>query len=231
MHKRLQASHAFTLVELLVVIGIISVLIGVLLPALTSVRRSANETKCKANLKQIHVGMVLYANDNRDRFPDPATLGRFAYRRPPGARTPGDPAALPETYGLAAVLHGIRTERFNPLTLPLPKARYIDGTSGIWVCPGQPDYMQEIGNTYAFSLNTNLAKWDSFRRGRERDTVTVVFDNVTLRPGLTGFIGPFSGYVLPQSQRPYPHRLRRGGIRGAICELKLGGHVVLTEVN
>lgn len=73
-----QTHQAFTLVELLVVIGIIAILISILLPTLNNARRAANTVKCAANIRTILQGMRLYATRYNDAIPGSAwTSGAF----------------------------------------------------------------------------------------------------------------------------------------------------------
>lgn len=60
---------AFTLVELLVVIGIIALLMSILLPALNKARRSSREVQCMSNLRQFGLGFQMYANDSKGVMP------------------------------------------------------------------------------------------------------------------------------------------------------------------
>jgi prepilin-type N-terminal cleavage/methylation domain-containing protein/prepilin-type processing-associated H-X9-DG protein len=68
----IQSNTGFTLVELLVVIGIIAVLISILLPSLAKAREQANRAQCLSNQKQIVAAILMYAGDNRGMLPGPA---------------------------------------------------------------------------------------------------------------------------------------------------------------
>src|SRR3954451_22919843 len=66
--------RGFTIVEILVVIGIIAVIIALLLPALQRARQQALSLQCKSNLQQIGQALLIYANNN-DGWMYPASRG------------------------------------------------------------------------------------------------------------------------------------------------------------
>jgi prepilin-type N-terminal cleavage/methylation domain-containing protein/prepilin-type processing-associated H-X9-DG protein len=67
--QRRITSHGFTLVELLVVIGVIALLIAILLPTLTRAREAARRANCLSNVRQLHHAFVFYALAFKDQVP------------------------------------------------------------------------------------------------------------------------------------------------------------------
>src|SRR4051812_37630541 len=64
--------RAFSLVELLIVIGVIAILIGLLMPTVARARESAQRTACLSNMRQLAGGFIQYCADNRGFFPRPS---------------------------------------------------------------------------------------------------------------------------------------------------------------
>jgi prepilin-type N-terminal cleavage/methylation domain-containing protein len=133
--SRRRFAAAFTLVELLVVIGIIAVLISILLPTLARARQSAQSVACLSNLRQIGQVAMLYANESHGALPQPCPA---AQKKIPGSS--------PQQYHATADA---------PYRFSMAQAEILDrlmrGGTKVWYCPSNefnpPAGQPEIADT------------------------------------------------------------------------------------
>ena len=145
--------RAFTLVELLVVIGIIALLISILLPALNRARDAANRTGCMNNLRQLALGFQMYLGDNKDRWPAGSTFQRTGQAPVAGAKTTPPYGPIAEDWVYYQKTRKLGDSRLGPF---LSK-----GTSfqKVLMCPGSDPVERTLG---AGGETTHGPYWPSY---------------------------------------------------------------------
>lgn len=119
--------RAFTLVEVLVVIGVIGLLVGLMMPVFSRVRAESDSTRCTANLRQLFAGLQALRQQQHDLLP-------FAAPLPVPANPTALPGSVPDTQGL-----------------PQHLSRIIPEASNIWLCPSDETVdSQLLGTSYVY---------------------------------------------------------------------------------
>ena len=161
--------RAFTLVELLVVIGIIALLISILLPALKRAKEAANTVKCMSQEKQIMTALVMYANDHKDWLPLSPSIGEVYPGNSPEARSlmyymdgsvSGGRGAIDYAHGAFWKYLGVKSTATN---LPPPNVLWA-----IMNCPSDNDTFRAVyqgGIDPIASLKRNFSfSWNVWMR-------------------------------------------------------------------
>jgi prepilin-type N-terminal cleavage/methylation domain-containing protein/prepilin-type processing-associated H-X9-DG protein len=108
--------RGFTLVELLVVIGIIAVLVSLLLPALNKARMHATTLACASNMRQLGLAETMYANDNHDNFTPPRS----------SSSSVGDPWYTTQSYYLTLNPYLTKSTKLAPVLFACPNFKPYD---------------------------------------------------------------------------------------------------------
>ena len=135
----MRARRAFTLVELLVVIGIIALLISILLPALARAKEQSRMVKCLSNIRQIGMAFIMYTDANKGGFPAPAVKplpDDWLYWNHP----------LPDTMEESVIY------------------RYIDSSqtfnADFFMCPSdEPGSHKQHGFPYSYTVNEKICNY------------------------------------------------------------------------
>ncbi len=150
-HHSACRGRGFTLIELLVVISIVALLIAILLPALSKAREAARLAQCSTNVRQIGIGMIMWAGNNKDYLPY-------------DAESPGTRAM--ENTGLERVLTraGIMAKTTRPESWGGANGRTVTG--GIFLCPTSPMFKTDAdagtnGSRYAHRENPDSHSLDT----------------------------------------------------------------------
>ena len=168
----MRASRAFTLVELLVTIGVIGILVALILPVLGSTRATTRAITCLNNLQQWGNATHLYALDNdgilpRDGWPNPGLVPKIPQE------TNSWYVLLPKAIGLPSYFE-----------MPWRSNSTMDVGHSIWICPSNP--RRSTGtNLFHYCLNehvdgtgTNYDNYSMQMANIRRPSTTVwMFDN------------------------------------------------------
>ncbi len=238
---RRKRKSGFTLVELLVVIGIIAVLVSILLPALGRVREQARTIKCASNLRSVGQGLMIYVAGNRGYFPASYTYVGQQVRG--GVETPN--AAVNGYIHWSSYIYGMNANPTNPVSADaflcpslekggLPPANTTDDNHDFGIPNDAPGVVDQQVPRCAYTLNEAICPRNKFVLGFQgaqrvyryvsasqirNSSSTILGTEFPFNAQLVTDTGEVSGATVVKSHRPVHGFAALAGGGGSIYDM------------
>lgn len=194
---RRRGRGGFTLVELLVVIGVIALLIGLLMPALAMARRASTQAQCASNLRQWAIAVNMYAQQN----------GGFLPRRGQGIQPTATLSNYDDWFNELPPLIAQQTYQNLVAAGQMPQ----EGANNIWICPELYGAANQSGNLFGYAMNMALSVRSAAypdRIEKVGSTATMVF----MADGPAGYCSTIPYVATPTSPAPFNPVPRHNGM-------------------
>ena len=190
--EHLRDARAFTLVELLVVIGIVALLIAILLPTLNKAREASNRLVCQSNVRQLYLGVSLYCDTNHDWYPTVAyAADGVAYSQYPDDWIYWEANRNLDDSAIARSLKVRGQQLKNLLRCPLDGADGRKTDPGI--ASGQGPYLYSYALNQSVGVNFKLPGWNRSKRQqwrRRSEKILITEPNYSFGEPMWGYVDP-----------------------------------------
>jgi len=215
MNNKNNPSRGFTLIELLVVIAIISILSAILFPVFARARENARRASCMSNLKQIGLGIMMYAQDYDERYPNWVELGNSCSVTVDAGKPCREFSVMPANDGDGVAWGNGYKKTWMDFIYPYTKSTQV------FICPSTT--VRDTNPSYGYSMGISGGKFGSyFDNGGRQNNIPISMAAVTRPSEIIMVLDENNSYSVYVSPRDIQTILASTSLRDSVVR-HLGG--------